>query len=435
MMEPSATAISNPDPYYLKSVAGLSESVEVVSSEDVYSERGIKLINKDTRLDESLYDRLVHHKLAAPPIDRSLTVKEGVTPHGLAFDAARLIERDAELQRMASALPDALLLRNALAQIVLTPPLAFKLTLARETRPELYQHGIRVALISLYLGACVHLKQAEMAILATAAIFHDLGELHIDAALLDRAHALTEQERQHIYAHPVIAHLILKEYPEYHPHVSRIVLEHHERLDGSGYPRSLKGDKISPLGQILAVAELAGSLCGSGRSANSCAQVEIVLKLNAEQFRAGLAGYLSAVTRRGTAYVASERSTDVAAVRARLESIATILADWNQALEPYLEVPPRDYLAYAHERLANLEKALFDAGYNSAGQSALTDGIEEDPATLAELDLLVRESGWQLSDTLHEIRRRWPGLAADADPAAAALLAWAGKAEQMLRGG
>ncbi len=434
-MEPSATTISNPDPYYLKSVAALSESVEVVSSEDVYSQHGIKLINKDTRLDESLYDRLVHHKLAAPPIDRSLAVKEGVTPHSLAFDAVRLIDRDAELGRMANALPDALLLRNALAQIVLVPPLAFKLTLARESRPELYQHSIRVALISLYLGACVHLRPAEMAVLATAAIFHDLGELHIDAALLDRAHTLSEQERQHIYAHPVIAHLILKEYPEYHPHVSRVVLEHHERLDGSGYPRSLKGNKISPLGQILAVAEVAGSLCGSGRSVNSCAQVEIILKLNAEQFRADLAGYLSAIMRRGAVYVASERNTDVAAIRTRLETIAAILADWSQTPAPRHGAPWQECLAYAHERLANLEKALFDAGYHSAGQSALTDGIEEDPATLTELDLLVRESGWQLNDTLHEIRRRWPGLAAEADPAAAALLAWADKAERMLRGG
>lgn len=433
-MDASTTKISNPDPYYLKTVAELSESLEVVSSEDVYSQNGIKLINKDTRLDDSLYDHLVHHKLAAPPIDRSLAVKEGVTPHSLALDAARLIDKDASLQRMASALPDALLLRNALAQIVLNPPLAFKLTLARETRPELYRHSIRVALISLYLGACVHLKPEEMTILATAAMFHDLGELHIEASLLDRAHELTEQERQHIYAHPVIVHLILKEYPEYHA-VSRVVLDHHERLDGSGYPRSIRGSKISPLGQILAVAELAGSLCGGDRSANSCAQVEIILKLNAEQFRADLIGYLSAITRRGAAYVASERNTDLAAIRARLEAIANTLADWNQELAPYLDGQLPDYLAYAHERLANLEKALFDAGYNSAGQSALTDGIEEDPATLAELDLLVRESGWQLSDTLHEIRRRWPKLAAATDPAAAALLAWAGKTEQMLRGG
>jgi len=427
------TAISNPDPYYLKSIADLSESMEVVSSEDIYSQSGIKLVNKNTRLDQSIYERLVHHKLAVSPIDPSLTVKDGVTPHGLALEAARLIDEDAGLKRMASALPDVLLLRNALAQIILTPPLAFKLTLARETRPELYQHSIRVALISLYLGTCVHLKPEEMSNLAMAAMFHDLGELHIDPALLDRTHTLTGNERQYIYAHPMIAYLILKEYPEYHPHVSHAVLDHHERLDGSGYPRNLKGNKISPLGQILAVAEIAGSLCSRDAAANACAQVEVILKLNPGQFRANLVGYLSAIAKHGKASAVPVKHIDLATICTRLENIAKILADWELAFAPYDGPQLPDYLAYAYERLANLEKALFDAGYNSVGLSALTNGIEEDPASLSELDLLVRETGWQLRDTLHEIRRRWPALASAPDPAAAALLAWVVQAEQMLQ--
>jgi HD-GYP domain-containing protein (c-di-GMP phosphodiesterase class II) len=432
-MGQSTTSISNPDPYYLKSVADLSESMEVVSSEDVYSQGGIKLINKDTRLDKSFYERMVQHKLAVSPIDRSLTVKGGVTPHSLALEAARMIDEDVALGRMASALPDVLLLRNALAQIVLNPPLTFKLTLAREKRPELYQHSIRVALISLYLGTCVHLKPGEMANLAMAAMFHDLGELHIDPVLLDRTHTLTDSERQYIYAHPMIAYLILKEYPEYHPHVSNAVLDHHERLDGSGYPRNLKGNKINPLSQILAVAEVAGSLCGRDAPANACAQVEVILKLNPGQFRANLVGYLSVIAKRGQASATLEKHAVLATIRARLENIAMILADWEKTFTPYRGTQLQDYLAYAYERLANLEKSLFDAGYNSAGLSALTNGIEEDPASLSELDLLVIETGWQLRDIIHEIRRRWPGLAKLPDPAAAVLLAWVGQAEQMLQ--
>ncbi|MFN3397110.1 MAG: HD-GYP domain-containing protein, partial [Sulfurimicrobium sp.] len=326
-MDQPAVAIRNPDPYYLKSVTDLSESMEVVSSEDIYSQSGIKLVNKDTRLDRSFYERLIHHKLAAPPIDRSLAARDGVTLLSLAHDAARMIDDDAVLARMANALPDALLLRNALRQIVLNPPLAFKLTIARETRPELYQHSIRVALISLYLGASLRLKPAEMKDLATAALFHDLGELHIDPALLDRAHTLTEQERHHIYAHPMIAYLILKEFPEYHPHVSTVVLNHHERLDGSGYPRNIKKDKINPLSQILAVAEVAGSLCRPGAAANACAQVEVILKLNTGQFRADLVGYLAAIAKLGQASAVAEKHTDPATICARLDHLARTLAE------------------------------------------------------------------------------------------------------------
>lgn len=430
-MHPHATEISNPDPDYLKRVAELSASKAVVSSSDVYSQTGIKLLNKGTRLNQSFYDHLVQHKLAIQPIDRSLTVEDAVTCHSLALDAGCLLEEEPLLARMASALPDGLLLRNGLAQIYLNDPLAFKLTLAREQRPALYQHSIRVALVSLYLGACVHLKREDMIALATAAVLHDLGELHIDPALLDAIHPLSPQERQHIYAHPMIGYLILKEYPDYHPHISRAVLEHHERLDGSGYPRNLKGDKISRLGQILAVAEVAGSLCGRGDQADSCARVEVILKLNPGQFRGDLVKYLTSLARQGRAPITPEAGADLAKIRAKLENFSHILTGWSQTYAPYREAT-QDYLAYTHERLASLEKGLFDIGFNSAGVGALTDNIEDDPHSLAELDLLVDETGWQLKDAIYEIRRQWPKLDTDPDPAALALRDWLSQAEQLL---
>lgn len=431
-MNQTASAISNPDPYYLQSVADLSESSEVVSSEDIYSQTGIKLISRGARLDKSFHERLVQHKLAIPQIDRSLTVMNAVTPHSLALDAARMLDEGAQMARMASALPDALLLRHALAQIPLNAPLAFKLTLAREKRPELYQHGIRVAMISLYLGACINLKPGDMVALATAAVFHDLGELHIDPALLAPTRALSAQERQHIYAHPMVAYLILKEYPEYHPHISTAVLEHHERLDGSGYPRGLKGEKISRLGQILAVAEVAGSLCGPNQEANACERVEVILKLNSSQFRSDLVGFLSTLAKQGRVPAAPGAGADMAKIRAGLETIAKILAGWKQTFAPYRAAKPQDYLAHTHERLSNLEKGLFDVGFNPAGLDSLTNGIEEDPGSLAELGILVRETIWQLKGAIYEIRRRWPELETAPDPAALALRDWISQAEQLL---
>jgi len=92
-----------------------------------------------------------------------------------------------------------------------------------------------------------------------------------------------------------------------------------------------------------------------------------------------------------------------------------------------------EYLSYADERMANLEKALFDIGYHSAGEHAITNGIEEDPASRSELENLLHEIGWQLGYTINEIRRRWPALGDAPDPAAAALLAWISQAEEVLQ--
>jgi hypothetical protein len=439
-MNQLANAISDSEPYYLKSVTEFGESNEVVNSEDIYSQTGLKLISKGTRINKSFHERLIKHKLAILPIDRCLTVRNAVTPPSLARDAVQMLDGEAQLTRMAHALPDERLLRHALAQIYLNSTLAFKLTMAREQRPALYQHSLRIALISLYLGACVRLKREEMIELATAAVFHDLGELHIDPALLDPAHKLDAQERQHIYAHPMIAHLILKEYPEYRTVISPAVLEHHERLDGSGYPRNLKGASISPLGQILAVAELAGSLCGTTGQGNACEQVEVILKLNSSQFRGDLVKHFSALINPGRVPNAPEAGVesgvDLVRIRTRLENIAKILVSWNQTYASCQEAQPPEYLAYTCERVASLEKNLRCVGFNPAEPGSLAHNIEEDPRSLTELDLLVRESGWQMKDILYEIRRRWPEIEIEpelaTEPAALALRDWVSQAEPLL---
>lgn len=426
-----ADAISNPDLYYIKSVTEFSEDREVVSSADIYSSTGIKLVAKGTRIDRSFYDKLVKHKLTASPIDRCLSVRGAVTPHDLALDAARLLDEEPQLAHMANSLPDKLLLRNGLSQIYLNDTLAFKLTLAREKRPALYRHSIRIALISLYLGTCVNLQRGAMNTLVTAAVFHDIGELHIDPTLLDSIQALNSKERQHIYAHPMIAYLILKEYPEYHPQVSNVVLDHHERLDGSGYPRNLKGEKINPLSQVLAVAEVAGSLCGRG-DGDACTHVEVVLKLNSGQFRSDLVGHLSTIARQARKSITPGAGADIAWMRTRLESIAKILAEWDHAYAPFRKNKPLEYLTYTHSRLTSLRTGLFDAGFNPNEPDTLTSGIEKDPDSLTELDLLVRETVWQIKDTIYETRRRWPEIEQASTPVVLALKTWASQAEQLL---
>lgn len=434
-MNQPANAASDSDLYYLESVTEFGETNEVVSSEDIYSKTGIKLINKGTRLNKSFYEQLVRHKLAIQPIDRSLTVKNAVTPKSLAHDAVELLDGEAQLTLMASALPDERLLRHALAKINLNSTLAFKLTMAREKRPVLYQHSIRIALISLYLGACLNLKQDSMVELATAAVFHDLGELHINPALLDSAHRLDAQERQHIYAHPMVAFLILREYPEYHPIISHAVLDHHERLDGSGYPRNIKGAKIGALGQILAVAELAGGLFGGNCPDNIWTQVEVILKLNASQFRSDLVGFVSALARQNHAPTGLAADKDLPRIRTSLENITKILAGWNQTHASCREPKSQEYLVYTYERMTNLEKELFGVGFNPSEPDLLTKNIEEDPRSFTELDFLVRETGWQINEVIYEIRRQWPGLEKIADPAALALRTWIDQAEQLLQQG
>jgi HD-GYP domain-containing protein (c-di-GMP phosphodiesterase class II) len=87
-----------------------------------------------------------------------------------------------------------------------------------------------------------------------AAMVHDIGKLAIPAEILTKPSHLTDLEMQMIRGHVEAGYQILKDIPFSWP-IAKIVQQHHERLDGSGYPQRLKGDEIIPEARVLAVAD------------------------------------------------------------------------------------------------------------------------------------------------------------------------------------
>lgn len=95
--------------------------------------------------------------------------------------------------------------------------------------------------------------------LRMAAAIHDLGKIHVPAAILNKPGPMSEHEMAIIRMHPSTAYEILKGIKFPWP-LAEIIYQHHERLDGSGYPRSLKGDQILLEARILAVADVVESM-------------------------------------------------------------------------------------------------------------------------------------------------------------------------------
>lgn len=89
----------------------------------------------------------------------------------------------------------------------------------------------------------------------TAALLHDLGKIAVPAEVLNKPSELTELEMKLVRKHPWAAYKILKQIPFPWP-VAEIVLQHHERLDGSGYPKGLRDGEIVLEARILAVADV-----------------------------------------------------------------------------------------------------------------------------------------------------------------------------------
>jgi HD-GYP domain-containing protein (c-di-GMP phosphodiesterase class II) len=115
-------------------------------------------------------------------------------------------------------------------------------------------HSERVRYLSLELGRHIGLDFRELEILEQASILHDIGKIGIESFILQKQGKLTSNEYSMIKAHPLIGEEILGPIGTL-TEVRQIIIQHHERYDGKGYPYGLNGDDLSLKAKILSVVD------------------------------------------------------------------------------------------------------------------------------------------------------------------------------------
>jgi HD-GYP domain-containing protein (c-di-GMP phosphodiesterase class II) len=122
--------------------------------------------------------------------------------------------------------------------------------------PETGAHVRRVAAYTLILAEAAELAEHEKRSVERVALFHDIGKIH--EALFDIVHddrALTAAERRAIATHPERGATVLAPLCGFYPDLPEAVLAHHERWDGTGYPRGLKGRRIPLSARVVAICD------------------------------------------------------------------------------------------------------------------------------------------------------------------------------------
>jgi len=137
-------------------------------------------------------------------------------------------------------------------------------------------HQRRVSDLARSIATEMKLPKDKIEGLRTAATIHDLGKISIPAELLSKPARLTNMEFALIKNHPQAAYNILKNIDFPWP-VARMVLEHHERMDGSGYPNGLTGDELLIESKILAVADVVEAMA-SHRPYRSALGIDVALE-------------------------------------------------------------------------------------------------------------------------------------------------------------
>ena len=123
-----------------------------------------------------------------------------------------------------------------------------------EKLPREQKHSERVSQISGLIGAAMDMTNEEINELKTAGALHDIGKIAIGNEILDKVEELSDFEWLEIRRHPEISYSILSSLNDYAP-LANIILVHHERYDGKGYPKGLTGQQIPLPARIIAIAD------------------------------------------------------------------------------------------------------------------------------------------------------------------------------------
>ena len=125
----------------------------------------------------------------------------------------------------------------------------------RNINSYLYEHAVNTATLMGIFAHAYGLPATEVEQCITGALLHDLGEAEINPEFFEREGPLTEEEYSQVKEHVNIGAGLYRNLPDISPIAQDIVRQHHERMDGSGYPLGLKGDEISLHGRMFAIVD------------------------------------------------------------------------------------------------------------------------------------------------------------------------------------
>ena len=151
-----------------------------------------------------------------------------------------------ELARIASGVVASLRATDKLVHTVLQ----------QNDRDYLVNNAVNVAIVGVKIAEALNYESAKLEQVALAGLLHDLGMFVLPDDLVYKTGTLTEEELQNVREHPQHGARLFKEVGAAYPFVERVILQEHERLDGSGYPHRLIGGQIDEMAFIVGLADV-----------------------------------------------------------------------------------------------------------------------------------------------------------------------------------
>lgn len=238
----------------------------MINAQALYNSEGKILLAAGTALTDFYLERLV--RLGIP----SLYIRDGLTgdlaiPEIISektrVDTIKIIRQIFDQVRAAA--PISLISLKTEIDIILDELLSHTNSLVqvvdiRAGEDYLYAHSVNVCILALMTGISLNYNTLQLKELGIGALLHDIGSVCIPKKLLLKPKKLTKAEYQKVQGHSRHGFDILKQYPEIPLPSVHVAHQHHERINGSGYPQQLKGNDIHEYARIVAIADVYDAL-------------------------------------------------------------------------------------------------------------------------------------------------------------------------------
>lgn len=399
--------IASVNQHYLDKVMDLAETRNVEATEDIFDARGNKLVAKGARISINMQEKLILHKLQKP-LESSITVEGGITISDVVAEAKRLAETIDPIGRIIkTAGNQGTSPFDILAKAQIGNAMRMMLTIIERGGAEALTHSVMVSLVSICLAKKIGLSEKDQTTAALAGLLHDIGELYIKPEYLISSRPLSPSEWHHVVVHPRIGQMLIDELEDCPPAVGIAVSEHHERFDGSGYPRQLSGKEISVIGQVISVAEMISGVYI--RQDRPLKRAELALKIIPGEHPYGL---ISAIS--GALHITTKNQQDTA--DAPPSDAQQLVSDLYKRIGSVLEASrklldlstlqskqAKDLLLNVLNRTHTIERAISGTGLYVFQEQAASLFQENDLEIMLEAAVAINEIQWRLRDLARNI--------------------------------
>ena len=405
---PEEHVITSVNKHYLDKVLSLAEQADITATEDIFDARGMKLVAKGAKISRSLQERLTMRKLSKP-FESSIAVESGVNIDLITNEAQRIADSVEPVRSIMRTVSGGVSPLQVLAGIQFGSAMSTMLTIIERGGKAALEHSVMVSLLSICLARKFGLSMSDQTVVALAGLLHDIGELYIDPEYLHSNRRLYPHEWRHVVVHPRIGQMLISGLENYPASVAQAVFEHHERFDGSGYPRQVAGNSISAPGQVISVAEMiSGIFLDKDKPLQ---RADLALKILPGEFARELGAVVSVAMQaaRGDGPQSDETGVPTGEERGRVQALYDRIESVRQMGQEFIDMPAltskktQQLLHEVERRTTSIQRAFSSTGLDVCLDAASGFFETRSAQILFETAVATSEIQWRLRDVARDL--------------------------------